>query len=108
MATTLRYGPDDQESGHQDSRMKSIVPSGKWTVYDSRGHPRHRLAVLYQDIAVVRAHIEKMLEELADRHGIGAPDVTKAMDRHADKLLDVAVSRVRRQLERKIKAQDEF
>jgi hypothetical protein len=45
-----------------------------------------------------------MLEELADRHGIGAPDVTKAMDRHADKLLDVAVSRVRRQLERKIKS----
>jgi hypothetical protein len=88
--------------------MKSLVPSRKWTVYDSRGHPRHQLTALYRDTAVVRAHIEKMLEELADRHRISARDVTKAMDRHADKLLNVAVSRVRRHLERKIKAQDEF
>jgi hypothetical protein len=64
------------------------------------------LSALYQDIAVARRHIERVLRRLALSHRIQRPNLDHAIEAHLDAILtELIIHKVKRELERETKGQ---
>ena len=65
------------------------------------------LNALYQDIAVARGQLQRVLRELAARHQIDAGDLDHAVGHVDELLIDLLVQKVKREIELEMKAENE-
>jgi hypothetical protein len=88
--------------------MVSQLPfPARWALLESRRlDPRGRLDALRRDVLFAKAAIRSALDELADKHGIPAKDITFAVEGYADDMLSDAIYNVERQLEHEIEDED--
>jgi hypothetical protein len=73
-----------------------------WAKLESVRAPAERLDRLRFEVGEAKAEIRIILEELAERHGIPARDVTYSLDGYADDMLSDLVFHVERGLVREI------
>ena len=72
----------------------------------SRDDPRDRLDRLRHDLLDTKVELRSVLERLADKHGIPAREVNKAIAGYADDMLSDLVYELERELTREIEAHD--
>ena len=65
------------------------------------------LNALYQDIAVARGQLQRVLRELAARHQIDAGDLDHAVEHVDELLIDLLVQKVKREIELETKPENE-
>ena len=83
----------------QAARIERLVEACRKANIRVRQETREHLTQLNRDMAAAKIAIRSILQQVADRHGISARDVTYAMDGYADDLLGDLVYNLERELE---------
>ena len=108
-------GPPQQAGGGRPRRNRPAgglpdehpVPlPASWAFRESKAEPRSRLTTLHADAVDAKAKIRDVLDALAQKHGISARTVTRAMDYADDMLADTVYEAEKRSLEQEIEGED--